>query len=66
MTFATDLVRDQFHRLPTETQRHYSEMEKTLADWGKHCRIESVQAFADELEVLVRISEKLEPAVAVS
>lgn len=60
MTFATDVARNLFHRLPTDVQVKYSRLEEHLAMDGKMLHVECVQQHEGRLEVLVRISEKLQ------
>lgn len=64
MTFASELARTVFHRLPTQTQSDYCRLETEFAKQGKFVQVQAVCAEAGELEVTVRISEKLKlPAV---
>ncbi len=59
MTFASEACRTLFHRLPTDRQVEYSRLEESLSMDGKALHVESVMANENRLEVVVRISEKL-------
>lgn len=58
MTFATDLVQNIYHELPTDTQVLYTRMEEGLARNGQQLHIESVMADENILEVVIRIRQK--------
>jgi len=61
MTFDSDVARNAFHSLPTDTQLAYSRMEYLLADTGRAmsvCAV-SVAPQGDRLEVMIRITDQL-------
>lgn len=58
MTFQSELARELFHRLPTETQLIYTRMEEMLADCGKFLHVLAVSRGDNASEILIGISEQ--------
>ena len=63
MTFASDLTRMLYHLLPAELQLEYVRIEELLAVTGREVRIESVLRDEQKLEIILRISEQLNPTI---
>ena len=66
MTFATETARILFHQLPLDKQVEYSEWERRLATKNQMIQIDSVMRFGHVLEVVIRITDKIETAGCVS
>lgn len=64
MTFANDLVRMLYHKLPTEQQVQYSRLEEFLANSGKVLHVDCVMQLDHELELVIRVREQLDDHVA--
>lgn len=57
MTYSSETVRFLFHKLPTQTQVRYTDMEASLAKRGQRLHIDGVMQHDNILEVVVRITE---------
>ena len=55
MTFASELVRTAFHKIPTDRQVTYSRLEERLAADGMGIHVEAVTTDGALLEVVIRI-----------
>ena len=60
MTFASDVTQLLFHELPTDTQRSYCALEEQLAACGRTLQVDAVIAGGSDLEIIIRIHEKLD------
>ena len=59
MTFETELVRVNYHLLPTDKQLEYMKLEREMNSHGKHMHITAVMFDETRLEICFRVSEKL-------
>ena len=60
MTFASDLVRLKFHKLPAAKQKEFTDFESSLARSGQTITVHAVVDEEHELEVLISIRSCLE------
>lgn len=62
MIFASEPARNLFHALPTDTQLQYSRLSEHAAQSGRVLEVLGVMKdeLTSRLEVIVRISEKLD------
>lgn len=58
MTFQSEVAKELFHKLPTDTQLLYTRMEEMLADSGKFLHVVAVTTDGNRLEILIGISNE--------
>lgn len=60
MSFTSQTARYLFHLLPTQVQLDYEKFAQALAKDGRTLACESVMTIDNDLEILIRITEKLD------
>lgn len=60
MLFRSEVARELFHELPTDTQVEFARLEELLANCGKILYVEAVMRGERSLEVVVRVCQQLD------